>query len=415
MKTLYIECNMGAAGDMLTAALLELLPDPDDFVKRFNALGIRDVEMRREDAVKCGIKGTHVSMIVNGEEEISEDADHDHEHHHDHEHEHHHDHEHDHEHHHDHEHGHHHHSSLHDIDHIISALPLPSKVKDDIYEVYELIAQAEGHVHGKPVNEIHFHEVGTMDAVADVTAVCMLINELAPDRIVASPVHTGSGNVRCAHGILPVPAPATEYLLRGIPSYSADIKGELCTPTGAALLKHFVSSFGPRPVMITDKTGCGCGKKDFERANMVRAFLGTEDDRTDVIIELDCNIDDMTGEEIGFACEELMNAGARDVFTIPVQMKKNRPGILLSVITTEAEKEKIRDLIFKHTTTIGIREAVKNRYVLSRESRTVQGALGDYEVKKSRGYGVTRTKAEYESRAEIARENGISILDLRKL
>ena len=424
MKTLYIECNMGAAGDMLTAALLELLEDQDDFIKRFNALGIKGVEMKREDAVKCGIKGTHVSMLIDGAEECSCDVHdheqhehtHEHEHHHDHEHYHEHDHAHDHAHDHDHHHDHaHHHSSLHDIDHIISDLPLPSKVKDDIYEVYELIAQAESHVHGMPVSDIHFHEVGTMDAVADVTAVCMLINELKPDRIIASPIHTGSGQVRCAHGILPVPAPATEYLLRGIPSYSTDIRGELCTPTGAALLKHFASSFGPRPVMITEKTGCGCGMKDFERANMVRAFLGSSNDNSDVIVQLDCNIDDMTGEEIGFACEELLNAGARDVFTIPVQMKKNRPGILLSVITTEDEKKKLRDLIFKHTTTIGIRESVKNRYILDRSTSTVQGALGDYEVKKSSGYGVKRSKAEYESKAEIARENGISILDLRKL
>ena len=393
MKTLYFECNMGAAGDMLTASLLELLPDPDDFLKRFNALGLKGVEMKCEKSVKCGITGTHVTMLIDGAEEESHDH-HEHEHHH--------------------EHGH-HHSSLHDIEHIVADLKLPSKVKDDILDVYELIAKAESHVHGMPVSDIHFHEVGTMDAIADVTAFCMLINEIAPDRIIASPIHTGSGQVHCAHGILPVPAPATEYLLQGIPSYSTDTRGELCTPTGAALLKHFASSFGPRPVMATDKTGYGCGKKDFDKANIVRAFLGTEDDRTDVIVELECNIDDMTGEEIGFACEELLNAGARDVFTVPVQMKKNRPGILLSVITTEAEKEKFRDLIFRHTTTIGIRECLKSRYVLERKSITMQGALGDYEVKKSSGYNVSRSKAEYESKARIARENDMSILDLRKL
>ncbi len=423
MKTLYFECNMGAAGDMLTAALLELLPDPDDFVSRFNALGIKSVNMKREKAVKCGITGTHVSMLIDGVEETSHDhhehehegdREHDHDHDHEHHHDHHHAHEHDH-HDHDHVHEHHHHSSLHDIEHIVDRLKLSSKVKDDILAVYELIAQAESHVHGMPVTDIHFHEVGTMDAIADVTAFCMLINELAPDRIIASPIHTGSGHVHCAHGILPVPAPATEYLLQGIPSYSTATKGELCTPTGAALLKHFASSFGPRPVMNIDKTGYGCGKKDFEKANIVRAFLGSEDDRTDMIVELECNIDDMTGEEIGFACEELLNAGARDVFTIPVQMKKNRPGILLCVITTEAEKETLRDLIFKHTTTIGIRESIKSRYVLERESLTMHGSLGDYEVKKCHGYNVRRSKAEYESKAAIARENGISILDLRKL
>lgn len=204
MRTLYLDCGMGAAGDMLAAALIELLPDPEGFVNELNALGIPGVCFKAEPSVKCGITGTHLTVTVNGEEEESLDV-HDHEH--DHEHHHHeHDHDHDHPHEHDHAHHHHHHSSLHDIEHIVrDHLPLPENVKNDVMAVYQLIAQAESHAHGVPVTEIHFHEVGTMDAVADITAVCLLMNRLAPNEVVVSPVNVGSGQVRCAHGILPVP------------------------------------------------------------------------------------------------------------------------------------------------------------------------------------------------------------------
>ena len=264
MKTLYLDCGMGAAGDMLTAALLELLPDPEAFVAELNALGILGVEYVREKAVKCGITGTHISVRVNGEEEGEHHHHHDHDHAHDHEHDHDHDHDHEHDHDHDHEHAHerdhdhghehsHHHSGLHDIEHIVrDHLAVPDDVKEDILSVYRLIAEAESAAHDQPVEQIHFHEVGTMDAGADVTAVCLLMRRLSPDQVVASPVHVGSGHVRCAHGILPVPAPATAYLLKGIPMYGGGINGELCTPTGAALLKRFVTSFGDMPVIRTE-------------------------------------------------------------------------------------------------------------------------------------------------------------------
>ena len=240
MRTLYLDCGMGAAGDMLTAALLELLPDPEGFVKELNALGIPGVEYVREDAVKCGIGGTHMSVRIHGEEESEEML------HHHHEHEHHHEYDHDHTHDHDHgEHHHHQHSGLHDIEHIVRGhLHLPQQVQDDILTVYGLIAEAESRAHGMPVEEIHFHEVGTMDAIADVTAVCLLMNRLAPDEVVVSPIHVGSGQVRCAHGILPVPAPATAFILRDVPIYGGTVQGELCTPTGAALLRHFATRFG---------------------------------------------------------------------------------------------------------------------------------------------------------------------------
>lgn len=385
MRTLYIDCGMGAAGDMLTAALLELLPDKDGFVHRMNTLGIPGVAVTAEKSVKCGITGTHFSVKVHGEEESEFMHDH-----------------------------HHHHGSMEDIRSIVSSLPIPTMVKLDVMAVYNEIAEAESNVHGVPVDQIHFHEVGTMDAIADITAVCLLMHELDVDKAIASPVHVGSGSVRCAHGILPVPVPATAYILREIPIYGGSIKGELCTPTGAALLKHFVDDFGEMPSMKVKTIGYGMGKKNFERANCVRVMLGETAEKTDSILELSCNVDDMTGEMIGFALERFMEQGALDAFTIPIGMKKSRPGILLTVLCREEDKEKFVHLLFKHTTTLGIREKNCNRYTLERRVETVDTPYGQIRKKISFGYGVRRSKFEYEDLAKAAIEKDLSITDTLK-
>ncbi len=440
MKTLYIECGMGVAGDMLTAALTDLFPEKEKIVGELNDLNIPGVEYRLSDSVKCGITGRHMDVIVNGvcEDEHLHEHHHDHEHDHGHEqshehsHEHHHDHEHSHEHDHDHEHSHdghtHTHTGMHQIEHIVWDLGLPAKVEQDVLAVYKLIAEAESKVHGVPVTDIHFHEVGTMDAVADIVAVCYLIHKLSVDDILASPVNTGSGTVKCAHGILPVPAPATAILLEGLPIYNDGIKGELTTPTGAALLKHFVRHFGNMPAMTTDAVGYGMGKKDFERANCVRVFLGDTikkekaaggslpKDKTpeDVVPELSCNVDDMTAEEIGFAMERLFEGGAYEVYTIPIGMKKNRPGTLLRVICPQERKEGLVRLLFAHTTTIGVRETVTYRNVLDRKIETFDTPYGPVRVKQVSGYGVERSKAEYEDLARIAKAEGISLREARE-
>ena len=417
MKTLYLDCGMGAAGDMLTGALLELLPDPGSFLAELNDLGIPGVAFARESSAKCGIRGTHIAVTVNGVEESEEmhDHPHAHEHHHD-EHEHHHDehaheHEHEHEHHHDEDHPHHHHSSMHDVEHIVGELPVSEAVRKDVLAVYSLIADAESHAHGVPVTEIHFHEVGTMDAIADVTAVCMLMERLAPEQVIVSPVHVGCGQVKCAHGTLPVPAPATAHILQGVPIYGGAIPGELCTPTGAALLKHFATRFGEMPVMRATAIGYGMGKKDFPAANCVRAMIGETGDSGDSIAVLSCNLDDMTAEAIAFAEEQLFAAGALEVYTLPAQMKKSRPGTLLSVLCHPEDRETIIRLIFRHTTTIGIREELNRRYTLSRTAGTVDTDLGVVRKKCSSGYGVTKEKYEYEDIARIAREQGISLAE----
>ena len=302
-----------------------------------------------------------------------------------------------------------------DIRHILSHMDIPQQVREDAQAMYELIAQAESHAHGRPVEEIHFHEVGTLDAVTDVVAVCWLIHDLAPQKILASPVHVGSGQVRCAHGILPVPAPATAHILQGVPTYGGSVQGELCTPTGAALLKHFVQAFGPSPVMRVEKIGYGMGKKDFEAANCVRAMLGETQETGETVVELCCNLDDMTPEALGFAQERLWEAGALDVSTIAVGMKKNRPGVMLICMCREEDREKMLSLLFAHTTTLGVRERLCNRYTLSRSQRTVETEYGPVRVKESAGWGVVREKPEYEDLARIAREEHMTLDQVKRL
>jgi len=440
MKTLYFECTMGAAGDMLMASLLELHDDPKGFLDRLNNIGIPGVCVSAETSAKCGSTGTRIKVQINGTEENA-DGDHgecSHEHHHcecDHAHcEHHHDHSehnhaHDHlhcEHHHDghghcehhqHEHCDHHHdhdSSYHGIEHLISHLKISDTVKNNVLAIYKLIADAESRAHNVPVDKIHFHEVGEMDAVADITGVCMLIEELAPDVILSSPVNVGSGYVRCAHGVLPVPAPATASILQGVPIYSDETNGELCTPTGAAMLKHFARKFCTMPSLTVNKIGYGIGKKDFEKANCVRAFLGNTANSSEEVTELVCNLDDMTPEAVSFAQQLLLDEGALDVWTTPIGMKKGRTGFCFSCMCRSEMKDKMAALIFKHTTTLGMRETMCRRYTLQREQTEVQTKYGAVRIKTASGFDVKKSKPEYEDVAKLAREQGLSLQDVLK-
>ncbi len=405
MRTIYLDCSMGAAGDMLMAALLELLPEKDTFLQKMQSLGLQGLEISAEPSVKCGITGTHMRVLIHGEEEghphehaveehahshadASEAA-------------------------HAHVHVHpHHHTNLNELTHRISHLNVSEAVRSDILAVYQSIADAESRVHGVPVEQIHFHEVGSLDALADITGVCLLMELLAPEQVLASPVHVGSGQVRCAHGILPVPAPATALLLEGIPIYGGSIRGELCTPTGAALLRRFVTRFGPLPPMRVEKTGYGMGTKDFEAANCVRAMLGQTEESAGHILELACNLDDMTPEAVGFVMEQLFAAGALDVYTTPIGMKKNRPGVLLTCMCREDDREAMLRTIFRHTSTLGVRVSVCDRYTLSRRQYAVQTSDGEIRVKESSGWGVLRRKAEFEDLARIARQTGKSIAEV---
>lgn len=410
MKTLFLECNMGAAGDMLMASLLELHDNPEEFLSRLNTVGIPNACVSAASSNKCGILGTHITVTVDGKEEHSVDAHENHNHLLSHEHSQEHDHTQDH----SHDNNEHHHSAMHDIEHLIGHLKVSDKVKHDALAVYDLIAKAESHVHGVPVTEIHFHEVGTMDAVADIVGVCMLMEELSPELVLASPVHVGSGQVHCSHGILPIPAPATAHILKDIPIYGGSILGELCTPTGAALLKHFVDKFDIMPIMTVSKVGYGMGKKDFKNANCLRVFIGETDKNADEVTELACNLDDMTPEAIAFVQQLLFDQGALDVYTIPIGMKKGRIGTLFTCMCRNELKDKMISLIFKHTTTLGLRENVSRRYTLHREQQEKQTQYGSVRVKTAFGYGITKSKLEYDDIAKIAQKNDLSLSDVIK-
>ena len=390
MNILYLDCGMGAAGDMLTAALLELFPDPEKMVEALNALGVPGVRYQRELTQKCGITGTHMHVYVGDTEE----GEHSHAHH---------------------EHHDHPHSSMEQLEHWIGHIQASDAVKNNIRAVYNRIAQAESAVHRVSIQEIHFHEVGSLDALADVTAVCYLMEQLGNPTVYASPVHVGSGHVSCAHGILPVPAPATAEILKGIPIYGGQILGELCTPTGAALLKQFVAEFGNMPVMTPQAVGYGMGKKDFAMANCVRAVLGSDSrEGTDSIVELRCNLDDMTAEDIGFAMEQLLRAGAPEVFTTPIGMKKNRPGTMLTVLCRADQREEMVRLLLRHTSTLGIRESVCRRFTLTRREETVDTLYGKVRCKISEGYGVCRRKPEYDDLSAIAEAQQLPLSEIRR-
>ena len=474
MKTLYLECGMGAAGDMLMAALAGLLPDPDGFVAELNALGIPGVRVKRLAAESCGIAGTRMEVTVNGEEEESRDwhahphahgelehsHGHSHPHGHDHDHGEHRDsengqghacdaahphaHPHGHEddgHSHDHPfgdghhghggqfrlhgghpcghgHGHHAHATREDALAVIEKLPVSENVRRHAAEVYALLAEAEAEAHGRPVNEVHFHEVGNMDAVADIVGVCLLMEKLSPERVVVSPVRTGHGFVRCAHGLLPVPAPAAANLLRGMPVFAGDIPGELCTPTGAALLKHFASEFGPMPAMAVERIGIGMGKKRFGNvANCLRAFWGESGEAegpNERVWELSCNLDDMTGEDIAFAAERLLEEGALDVFSQPILMKKGRPATMLTCLCREAEKNRFAKLMLRYTATFGVRAKLCERFALNREQVVQATKYGDIAVKHGFGYGVDKHKPEYEDVKHAAMAFGVAPEQVRR-
>lgn len=396
MRTLYLECSMGAAGDMLMAALYELLDEGqrEDFLGAMNALGLPGVEVVPVSAKTGGIAGTHMRVTVHGHEEHGHPHDHTH---HDHHHEHHDDH-----------HHHHHHATPGHIAGLIDGLALPQEVKEQARVVYDAIAQAEAQAHGCDVGDVHFHEVGALDAVADVTGVCYALHLLGADQILASPVHVGSGTVRCAHGIMPVPAPATAALLAGVPTYGGTVRGELCTPTGAALLKCFVGRYGPMPVMVTEKIGYGVGTKEFEQANCVRAFLGeTWEESNGEIVELVCNLDDMSPEALAFACARLLELGALDVYTTPGTMKKGRPGHVLTVLCAPDREGELARHILTQTTTNGLRSRRCGKYFLTPGAGQVQTQWGPVRVKLAQGYGVSHAKPEFEDVAALAKANGL--------
>lgn len=379
---------------MLMGALYELYPEKERFLADMNAL-IPGVKLEAEGVTRQGIAGTHMRVDIHGQEEGHERR-RMHDHHQDHHHE---------------------HRSLADIHAMIDAFPLPEAVREKARRVYGLIAQAEAEAHGVEAGEVHFHEVGALDAVIDVTGVCYLLYLLAPDAVCASPVTMGSGTVRTAHGLLPVPAPATAKLLTGVPVTAGDVEAELCTPTGAALLRTFAGSWGVMPDGVIQGCGHGCGTKDFPRANCLRAFLVDDlsraEEPNDEVTELKANIDDMTGEALGLALERLLEAGALDVSYAPAAMKKNRPGVLLTCLCRPGDADRLAAEVLRHTSTFGVRRTDCRRYALAASMDAVETPWGTVPRKTGTGYGITKSKPEYGVLAEIAAERKVPLAAVR--
>ena len=431
MKTLYLDIFSGISGDMFIAALLDLGADAQKLERELKKLKLEGYHLHVARRHKSGIEGVKFDV------HLAEEHDHDHAHHHahDHHHDHGHDHGHDHPHHHDHNHGHEHshHAHHHDeqrnfseIKQLISRGKLSPWVKQKSIAVFQRIAEAEGKIHGLPADQVHFHEVGAVDSIVDIVGAAIALELLGKPRVLAAPVTEGTGWVDCAHGRFPVPAPATLVILgaRGIGVTQCDEPHELVTPTGAALLAEFVETFGAMENLVAEKIGFGLGTRDNQtRPNVLRAVLGTQskaqsskikvaalDWETDRVAVLETNLDDCTGEILGAFVETALAAGALDVFHTPVQMKKNRPGVLLTVLCAEADADKFSEMILRETTAFGVRKTIAERRKLRRDFVGVKTPFGEVTVKIGRiGGKVVQAAPEFESAKKLAAKSGVPV------
>ncbi|MDR1663088.1 MAG: nickel pincer cofactor biosynthesis protein LarC [Endomicrobium sp.] len=398
MKTLYLECSMGAAGDMLTAALYELLGNNDKnaFLKQINSLGLNNASITAQSIKKNSINGTKIHVKIHGCKEHEKNSCHT-------------------KHNHLHKHS---HTNLKTIGNIISKLKVSKKVKDNAVNIYNIIAQAEAKAHHKPVTQIHFHEVGEIDAIIDIISICLLVDNVSPNKIISSPINIGKGHLHCTHGVFPVPAPATANILYNIPIYTNEYEGELCTPTGAAIIKYFVTNFGQMPIMRIKKIGYGMGMRKIEMPNYVRAFLGESSKDTNTtnntIVQLQCNLDDITGESLSFTSELLLEKGALDVFHTSIQMKKNRPGFLFTCICNAEKANFFAKLILEYTSTFGVRETICKRYILNRKTSIQKTLYGNIRIKTGEGFGIKKSKLEFEDIAKIARIKNKTFDEIKK-
>lgn len=430
-NTLYLECGSGISGDMTVAALLDLGADWDVLRRAVDSLGIGGYEIKRSRVKKSGIDACDFDVVLehdnhdhdmeylhgHGSEQGPESHGHDHEegHHHSHvgEHDHEHGHGHDdHGHMHDHRHE---HRNLQDIMQILGRADISRKAYATAVRIFEIIAQAEARAHGLPVEEVHFHEVGAIDSIIDVLSVAVCLDNLGIEEVIVPQLNEGQGFVRCQHGTIPVPVPAVANIAQahGLTLHITDTRGELVTPTGAAIVAAVRTSERLPDNFTIEKIGIGAGKRSYDRPSMLRAMLiGERTKKQDRIYKLESNIDDCTGEMLGYVMERLFEAGARDVHYMPVFMKKNRPAYQLNVICDEEKAEELERIIFAETTTIGIRKTKMERSVLKRRVVTIQTKLGEAQVKICEAGGRKHFYPEYESVVKLCRENHMSYPDM---
>ena len=442
MKILYCDCFSGISGDMLLGALLDAGVSSNALQTELAKLGLtKEYEFIVTKAIKKGISATDVDikLIPHTHEQEHHDSHPDLGHHQEHPHHHKvaqssaHQHEHGDAHHHPDTHAygeidkqsHHHHAApqdkghLHnrnlvDIAKLIDESTLSEEIKVQAKFVFQRLAQAEAKVHGTTIDKVHFHEVGAVDAILDICGTIIALNLLGIEKIFASALPTGSGFVECAHGLIPLPAPATAELTKNIPTYDSGIKGELVTPTGAALITSLANIFGTRPAMQVTSIGYGAGKKDFGLPNVLRVFIGemavehVSSSNKDLVYILETTIDDCTPEILGYLWEKVFAAGALDMFYIPVYMKKGRPATLLTVITTEEKKDVVIETIFSETSTIGLRVTSSPRICLDRKITSIETKLGNVRFKTSH----KNAKPEFDDLKEIALKTGLPLKEV---
>lgn len=453
MKIIYFDCATGISGNMAIGALLEICDGEQYLRDELAKLGVPGYQLNVIKRDSHGIDGTYVEVleantgipvdaIHDGNKNVGSSATlglhhgHTHSHHHEldsspehHSHGHYHDHEHDHSldnhchnHQDDNDNNHNHvHRTYADIKQIIEGSGITEAAKELSRSMFQKVAAAEAAVHGKPIDEVHFHEVGAIDSIVDIVSVAILMDYINPDRVISSVVSDGYGTIKCAHGVLSVPVPATSMMYKNekIRFKQIEVPTELVTPTGAAIISTFAESYGLMPEMNLNKIGIGVGSRNIGGPNTLRVFLGedvTADGETqnDDIIVINSNIDDSSGEDLGYVLEKLMDAGALDVSYSPIFMKKNRPAYRLEVICRAETREKLSEIIFDETTTIGVRYYVVQREELTRVRTLVDTELGQIEAKQvSTPSGHTYTYPEYESMKAIASELGISIKSVR--
>jgi uncharacterized protein (TIGR00299 family) protein len=379
MRTLYLDCFAGASGDMFIGALLDCGLDFEFLKAELAKLGVEGYELSLARVDRSGISSAKFDVHLNTDG-------HSHTHHH---HEHSHDHDH-HHHEHSHEPHHHDHRALSQIKHLISASALSAPVKERAQAIFQRIGEAESKIHGIPIETVHFHEVGAIDSIVDIVGACIGLEALRIERIVSSPLHVGSGTFNCAHGTYPVPGPATAEILKGVPIYSKEIEGELVTPTGAAIIATLASGYGNLPAMKVERVGYGAGTRSYPKfPNVLRAILGNTEEASSeetpaTIVVLEANIDDLNAQVFGYLMEKALAAGALDVFYTPVQMKKNRPGVLVTLLCRPEDRERMSELIFRETTTLGVRYRTEQREILQREQVAVETVFGAIRIKVAR-------------------------------
>lgn len=376
---------------MFIGALLDCGLDFEFLKAELAKLGVEGYELSLTRVDRSGISSAKFDVHLKGEGHSPA-----HHQHHDHSHDHHHDHHHSHEdgHHHDHEHvhetHHHDHRALSQIKHLISASTLSAVVKERAQAIFQRIGEAESKIHGISIETVHFHEVGAVDSIVDIVGACIGLEALRIERIVSSPLHVGSGTFNCAHGTYPVPGPATAEILKGAPVYSKEIEGELVTPTGAAIIATLASGYGNLPAMKVERIGYGAGTRSYPKfPNVLRAIIGeveaiSSDETPATVTVIEANIDDLNAQVFGHLMEKALAAGALDVFFTPVQMKKNRPGVLVTLLCRPEDRARMSELIFRETTTLGVRYRDEQREVLQRGQVAVETVFGTIRVKVAR-------------------------------